>query len=452
MDALPLPPRPNLDQYKKRSKELVAAARSGQAGAVRVWADHWLTALTQSLGLTQSPGYDALLKQAIGALVDRTHKQIAGASQRFGLADAQHLIAVVHGFENWAVFARHVEAPFKGDSRGREFEAAVDAVVSGDLKTLRGLVGGRPKIIHEHSTREHHATLLHYVAANGVEDYRQRTPPNAVQIARFLLDAGAKVDGLADTYGHDHWQTTMNLLVSSAHPAGAGLMSALVEVLLDHGAAINGLRDDESPLLTALDFRYLDAAETLVRRGARVDNVTTAAALGRLDLVRAFVVDANTVATGVPLVAPPWVKLGAERRPLERTPTAHIAFALAWACKFQRQDVAAWLLDAGVSPAAKDGYDMTALHWAAANGLMDLIPRLLSLGAPLEVENIWGGTVLDSTAHFAEFQPVTGVDYPAALEMIANAGADLHVLDGYPAESRVVTAFLRRRRGMVGGK
>jgi hypothetical protein len=451
MDALPLPPRPNLNQYKKRAKELVAAAHAGHGEAIDAWAERWLTALTRSLGLTKSPGYEALLKRAIGVLVDRTNKTIAAAPGRLGLADAQHLIAGVHGFENWAAFGRHLEAPFKRDSRGREFEAAVDAVVSGDLETLRGLVGARPQIVHEHSTRAHHATLLHYVAANGVENYRQRTPPNAVEVARCLLDAGARVDGLADTYGHDHWQTTMNLLVSSAHPAGAGLMTALVEVLLDYGAAVNGLQDDESPLLTALDFGYIDAAETLVRRGARLDNVPSAAALGRLDLVRAFVVDANTLAAGVPLVAPAWVKVGKDRRPLERTPTAHLAFALAWACKFQRREVASFLLDAGVSPTAKDGYNMTALHWAAANGLMDLISRLLSLGAPLEVENIWGGTVLDSTAYFAESQPVTGVDYPAVLEMLATAGAELRVLDGYPVESRVVAEFLRRRRRTIGG-
>src|SRR5579864_8336773 len=353
MDTLPLPPRPNLDQYRKRAKDLVAAARSGQAGAVRAWADDWLTALTKALALTESPGYGALLRHATDVLVDRTNKQIAAASHRFDLADAQHLIAGVHGFENWAGFARHVEAPFKGDSRGREFEAAVDAVVCGDLETLRRLVAARREIIHQHSTREHHATLLHYVAANGVENYRQRTPPNAVEVARFLLDAGASVDALADTYNRNHWQTTMNLLVSSAHPAGAGLMPALVEVLLDHGAAINGLHDDESPVLTALDFGYLDAAETLVQRGARVDNVPTAAALGRLDLVRAFVVDANTLAADVPLVAPAWVKIGKERLPLEQAPTAHIAFALAWACKFRRREVAAFLLDAGVSQAAR---------------------------------------------------------------------------------------------------
>ena len=45
------------------------------------------------------------------------------------------------------------------------------------------------------------ATLLHYVGANGVEGYRQQSPPNAVAIARLLLDAGAEVDAFAGMYG-----------------------------------------------------------------------------------------------------------------------------------------------------------------------------------------------------------------------------------------------------------
>lgn len=59
------------------------------------------------------------------------------------------------------------------------------------------------------SARVHHATLLHYGAANGVEDFRQQSTPNAVTVARRLLEAGAKVDALADTYDGGWWQTTM---------------------------------------------------------------------------------------------------------------------------------------------------------------------------------------------------------------------------------------------------
>src|SRR5439155_6352557 len=155
---------------------------------------------------------------------------------------------------------------------------------------------------------------------------------------RFLLQAGAEVDAVADTYDGNWWQTTMNLLVSSAHPAGAGLQPALVEVLLDFGAAVNGLKDDESPLMTALDFGYIDAAETLVRRGARVDNVVAAAAMGQIDLVRSFVTNKNTLRPGVPFIAPPW-------RRLPDDPKVHIELAFVWACKFARPAIAEFLLD-----------------------------------------------------------------------------------------------------------
>jgi len=42
------------------------------------------------------------------------------------------------------------------------------------------------------STREHRATLLHYVRANAVEGYRQKSPRNTVRIAEILLNAGVE--------------------------------------------------------------------------------------------------------------------------------------------------------------------------------------------------------------------------------------------------------------------
>ena len=43
------------------------------------------------------------------------------------------------------------------------FEAAADAVVGGDAEVLRGLLRDEPALIQCRSTREHGATLLHYV-------------------------------------------------------------------------------------------------------------------------------------------------------------------------------------------------------------------------------------------------------------------------------------------------
>ena len=108
--------------------------------------------------------------------------------------------------------------------------AAVEAVVSGDVATLQSLLREHPELIHARSARRHHATLLHYVGANGVEGERQTTPKNALDVAQILLDAGAEVDALADMY--DEKCTTMSMLVSSSHPNEAGLQTALAEKLL----------------------------------------------------------------------------------------------------------------------------------------------------------------------------------------------------------------------------
>src|SRR5262249_46354124 len=101
-----------------------------------------------------------------------------------------------------------------------EFEAAVDAVISGDADTLRRMLAANPELVRERSQREHHATLLHYVGANGVEDERQRTPRNIVEIARILLDAGADIHSIADMYGGSD---TFGLAATSCHPIDAGV-------------------------------------------------------------------------------------------------------------------------------------------------------------------------------------------------------------------------------------
>lgn len=420
MDTLPLPPRPDLDQYRKRAKALVSAANSGDPAAVKQWADEWLRALTRLLDVEITPFVQHSFERAVEGIQKEVLARVTRAKSKgaaFTLADAQHLIAQAHSYDTWADFTRQIEG-LRSDAGKSDFERAADAVVNGDLAGLDELLEKDPGLVRQHSTRTHHATLLHYVAANGVEDFRQKTPPNAVEIAQRLIVAGAEVDALADTYGADTYQTTMNLLVSSTHPAEAGLQSKLVEVLLDHGAAIDGLAKDSSPILTALAFGYRDAADTLASRGAAINHVVVASAVGRLDLVREWVMDANSLATvHGPYVGPHWVHIPDDA-------TGQIELALVWACKFGRADVAAFLLGRGVDPAARDGDDMTALHWASARGLLDIMELLLAGKAPLEVRNTWGGTVLDSTAWFALNAPMPGVEYPRVIERLLIAGAN----------------------------
>jgi ankyrin repeat protein len=437
MDTLPLPPRPSLAQYRKRAKGLVKAARSTDRDAIKAWAREWLGSLAQSLGVEITPFVRGSIDRAVAEIETRVREKTSRGDRDFTIADAQFLIARAHSFENWSEFASHLEHPFRRDAAGREFEAAADAVVSGDLATLDALLKEHPDLVRARSARTHKCTLLHYVAANGVEDYRQRTPPNAVAVARRLLEAGAEVDALAETYGGGQYQTTMNLLVSSVHPAGAGLQSQLVETLLDFGAAIDGLDDKGSPLMTALAFNYRDAAATLVRRGARLDSVIAAAAVGRLDLVKSYVVDAMTLRAGVPLLGPVWMHIPDD-------PKAHIELAFVWACKFGRTDVAEYLLDVGVPATACDTDHMTALHWAAASGSIDLVRSLVRRGAALEAENDWGGTVLDSMMYFARNDPVPGADYLATAEVLIAAGANVHAVSPFPTGIDAIDDLLRR--------
>jgi hypothetical protein len=63
--------------------------------------------------------------------------------------------------------------------------------------------------------------------------------------------------------------TTMSLLVSSDHPAEAGLQVPLVKLLLDFGASIegHGTRKWGGPLFTALAFGMSDAANVWSNAG-----------------------------------------------------------------------------------------------------------------------------------------------------------------------------------------
>lgn len=296
------------------------------------------------------------------------------------------------------------------------------------------MLRGCPQLVRARSSREHHATLLHYVAANGHEGFRQRTPPNVVGIARVLLEAGAEVDALADMYGRRC--TTMEMLVSSTYPHAAGVQTALVEMLLDFGGAVDGVENNGSPLMTALCFHHHRAAETLARWGARIDNVIAAAGLGRVDLVDSFITDDGELRPWVPLASVPWPSLAADS-------AVHVEYALTWACAFGRTDVVQLLLRKGVSPSARDG-DATALHLAAAYGRLNLVGLLLEHGASLEARNSYGGTVLDGTLWYAFNDPIPEVDYAVVVRTLLDAGARTDV---YPEMRSNVDAVLAGRRG-----
>ena len=54
-DALPLPPRPNIEQYKKLARDFQHACKSGEPAAVREWAAGWTEALARLQGRVVTP-------------------------------------------------------------------------------------------------------------------------------------------------------------------------------------------------------------------------------------------------------------------------------------------------------------------------------------------------------------------------------------------------------------
>src|SRR5882762_3608994 len=195
-DALPLPPRPNLEQYKKLAKDFQKACRSSDPGAIRNCAAQWAETIARLQGLEITPGlrrridFEAVRMEQHWRKFAKTNERAANCA----LADAQFFVARGHGFASWPKFAKHLEGLARVNSPVSNFEAAVDAIVSGDLATLDKLLSENPELVRTRSTREHRSTLLHYVSANGIEDFRQKTPPNIVAITRLLLQAGADVN------------------------------------------------------------------------------------------------------------------------------------------------------------------------------------------------------------------------------------------------------------------
>ena len=302
----------------------------------------------------------------------------------------------------------------------KEFEKAVDAVISGDTETLKSLLGKSPDLIRMRSSRAHKAMLIHYVAANGVEDERQRTPVNAVDVAHVLIDAGAEIDATFLDGGSG--TTPLVSLVTSFHPHKAGVAATLVRVFVNAGAGVDGINRDGEPLRLALSFEYPESVQALLKCGAKIMNVEVAAGLGELELVERFI-DEGDISHG------------------------ELEEAFWSACKYGHTGVAECLLKCGLDIDAKGGANNTGLMLASQRGRRDAVEMLLGCGASVELKNDYGGTALGSTMYFLANHPVIGADYAGVIELLLDAGSAFNFADKATGDDEVDDML--RKRGVI---
>ncbi len=221
-----------------------------------------------------------------------------------------------------------------------KFHPAMRAVKAGDLESFKAALAGDPTLATSRSTRSH-PTLLQCVVLDGNDQ------PHNVEMAQILIDAGADVNG--------------------AFAACASIDNrACAELLLEHGAAVDGT-GGWSPLEEALYWNNRNVIALLLEHGAKVQNLRTAAGLGRTDLIESYFNPDGTLKPEAGKIDWPF----GVRRSWPQDQQGIVNNAFVFACMHGHIDAAKLLLEKGAEiNVIPGGFDFagTGLHYAALNG------------------------------------------------------------------------------------
>jgi len=261
----------------------------------------------------------------------------------------------------------------------KKFHPAIEAMRAADVEKLRALVAADPSLATSRSSRSH-PTLLQALVLDG------KDKPKNIEMVQVLIDAGAELN---------------EPLVAAASIDNR----AAAEVLLDHGAAIDGT-GGWSPLEEALYWDSRNTLALLLESGARVQNLRTAAGLGHTDLIESYFNADGSLKPEAGKIDWPFGSLdsiacsnhdAAGKQSLADRVNAWsqdrqgiINNAFVYACMHGHIDVAKLLLDKGaelnVIPGGFD-YAGTGLHYAALNGHRGMVEFLLAHGADRSIKD-----------------------------------------------------------------
>jgi ankyrin repeat protein len=421
MTARPLPDRPNLDQLKQQSKDLLSAVRGGDPAA--------------------------LARFRILPAFARTNAGLA--PDRLALHDAQSVVAREYGFDSWNALRERVE------ELTLEFAAAVEQFVEAATdgrvdraERLLTLHPGIPRaslyaalVAGDYAAAERRLAEdaglairpggprgwqpLHYVCYTSIGARSEAAESGLVGIARRLIDHGADANLRFPWLHHEVQRPVLwgaafvvrslalvtLLLDAGANPSdGVTLPMAasagnipLLDRLLAYGADVNRpwATDGTAPLYAILHWsRTADGVRWLLAHGADPDPVCAANGETPLHLA-AGEWDASLVAEFVARGADP-----RRRRGDGRTPYAVAELS-------GNRDVAAWLVEHG---AATELSPVDQLVAACSRGERSVAAALLERQPDLRRQI--------GPEHYAAFYRAAERNDVTALEAMLDCGFD----------------------------
>jgi uncharacterized protein len=311
-----LPVRTDLEQLRRRAKDLLRAAVAGDAYALA---------------------------------------RIGAVSDRLVLASAQLALAREYGFASWPRLKSEVER--------REI------LTSRDLGRLSGLLAEQPELARikmEHWRDHKHAEPLGYMAMLRFDHGRLGLPrelPGTGAVAQALIDSGARVDGDPND--------TETPLITAASYGDAEVAKVLIDAGADleaKAAATAGGVPGATALFHAAVFGQTDVLDLLIQAGARVYSLEGAAAAGD---VTGWLTPASDLQARVRALvfAADHQRLAAIDQLLDAgTPVDAVdevwgRQALRTAAQHGRPASVRHLLERGADPSLRDEEGLTALDW-----------------------------------------------------------------------------------------
>ncbi len=490
-----LPPRPSLDHLRRQARDLLRAARAGDAAAAG---------------------------------------RLRAVSGRPTLAAAQLAVAREYGFASWARLTTEVQARTTdlarqaeafceasirdGTGRAARMLAAtpeiadfdfVTAVILGDASRVRREIDRHPHLV----TRPVRGwTPLYLACASRWHRFDPARADGLLAVARLLVEAGA--DPVARTGGPGSWTPLRCAVTGAANPPITRLLLEHGAVPDDHDLYLAGFGDDDHQCLrlpldaanvpeiarTALSApistndaegarlllaagadprRYVgddggpvvyeaivfgcgaELVEELLAHGAEPDApgpdgrspYRLATDRGQTDLAALLQrYGAADDATDVDLLLSACLR--ADRADVHRLITRHPglterltgaqrAAAIAQAAEAGRTAAVRLMLDLGFPADARGDDGGTALHAAAYSGSASVVTLLIGHGADIEARDLtWDSTPLDWAAVGSGEQPGSNPspDWPATVRALIEAGASTHGISLSPDDPKLPSA------------